>query len=115
MVRKFMRTAEIAAEIGCSVAHVRGVVAFMKNHKERYGPECYFGQDEEKTQAVRFSAVHDAAQYRSQIKAGLPVPKFNPTAREMDLGIMTPPDIDVDGITKEVARRIMAALEGGTQ
>jgi hypothetical protein len=33
----------------------------------------------------------------------------------MDLGIMTPPDIDVDGITKEVARRIMAALEGGTQ
>jgi hypothetical protein len=33
----------------------------------------------------------------------------------MDLGFMTPPDIDVNGITKEVVRRIMAALEGGTQ
>lgn len=113
MIRRYMRPAELAEEFGVSPDFVRDVMRCIRvNIRQctRYSPLDLISSG--KVVSIRTAAYMDAARYRAYINTEMQenLPVYDPISTEIDLQLIEPQAVDIEGITEEVIQRIKSKL-----
>ena len=113
MIRRYMRPAELAAEFGVSPDFVRDIVRCIRvNIRQctRYSPDDLISSG--KVVSVRTAAYMDCARYRQHINTDMEqyIPIYDPLETEIDLHLIEPQTVDIEGITEQVMRNIKSKL-----
>ena len=113
MMRRYMRPAELAEEFGVSPDFVRDIVRCIRvNIRQctRYTPDDLISSG--KVTSVRTAAYMDAARHRAHINTDMEqfLPVYDPISTEIDLHLIEPQTVDIEGITEQVIRNIKNRL-----
>lgn len=113
MIRRYMRPAELAEEFGVSTDYVRDIIRCIRvnmKSQTRYSALDLIGSG--KVVSVRTAAYMDAARHRAHINTDMEqfLPVYDPISTELDLHLIEPQTVDIEGITAEVIQRIKSKL-----
>ena len=113
MLRRYMRPAELAEEFGVSPDFVRDIVRCIRvniRQRTRYSPDDLISSG--KVVSVRTAAYMDAARHRTHINTDMEqfLPIYDPISTEIDLHLIEPQTVDIEGITEQVIRNIKTKL-----
>ena len=113
MLRRYMRPAELAAEFGVSPDFVRDIIRCIRvsiRQCTRYTPDDLISSG--KVTSVRTAAYMDAARHRTHINTDMEqfLPVYGPISTEIDLHLIEPQTVDIEGITEQVIRNIKSKL-----
>ena len=113
MIRRYMRPAELAEEFGVSPDFVRDIIRCIRvNIRQctRYSPDDLISSG--KVVSVRTAAYMDAARHRQFINTDMEqyIPTYDPISTEIDLHLIEPQTVDIEGITEQVIRNIKTKL-----
>ena len=113
MLRRYMRPAELATEFGVSPDFVRDIIRCIRvNIRQcaRYSPDDLISSG--KVVSVRTAAYMDAARHRAHINTDTEqfLPIYDPISTEIDLHLIEPQTVDIEGITEQVIRNIKTKL-----
>ena len=113
MIRRYMRPAELAAEFGVSPDFVRDIIRCIRvniRQRTRYSPADLISSG--KVISLRTAAYMDCARYRQYINTDMEqyIPIYDPISTEIDLHLIEPQTVDIEGITAEVIQRIKSKL-----
>ena len=113
MIRRYMRPAELAEEFGVSPDFVRDIVRCIRvniRQRTRYSPDDLISSG--KVTSVRTAAYMDAARHRAHINTDMEqfLPVYDPISTELDLHLIEPQTVDIEGITERVIRNIKTKL-----
>lgn len=113
MIRRYMRPAELATEFGVSPDFVRDIIRCIRvniRQRTRYSPDDLISSG--KVVSVRTAAYMDAARHRAHINTDMEqfLPVYDPISTELDLHLIEPQTVDIEGITAEVIQRIKSKL-----
>ena len=113
MLRRYMRPAELAEEFGVSTDYVRDIIRCIRvnmKSQTRYSALDLIGSG--KVISLRTAAYMDCARYRQYINTDMEqfLPVYDPISTEIDLHLIEPQTVDIEGITAEVIQRIKSKL-----
>ena len=113
MIRRYMRPAELAEEFGVSPDFVRDIVRCIRGNirqRTRYTPDDLISSG--KVTSVRTAAYMDAARHRAHINTDMEqfLPVYDSISTELDLHLIEPQTVDIEGITEQVIRNIKSKL-----
>ena len=113
MIRRYMRPAELAEEFGVSTDYVRDIIRCIRvnmKSQTRYSALDLIGSG--KVISLRTAAYMDCARYRQYINTDMEqfLPIYDPISTEIDLHLIEPQTVDIEGITAEVIQRIKSKL-----
>lgn len=103
-MKQFLSIREAAEELDVSTAYIRQLIkGIQANTPYRYTVSDVFNDGK---LAVRFVALQDYARYQGKLETA---PKYNPIARENELGIGSVTPLSAQEIAKEVIKQIARA------
>ena len=113
MIRRYMRPAELAEEFGVSTDYVRDIIRCIRvnmKSQTRYSTLDLIGSG--KVISLRTAAYMDCARYRQYINTDMEqyIPIYDPLETEIDLHLIEPQTVDIEGITEQVIRNIKSKL-----